>query len=275
MDGDRNDLGTVHEGDFDVEPQTSNDLDLNVEQNCCSSPNVGHANDVQFCFPSSANTVLGIGMEFESDDHAYRFYNKYATLVGFNVRKDWVNRSKVHGQVVSRKFTCSKEGYRRKDKRDVNVKKHRKETRTGCLAHMIVTRRPDGKYQVTHFEAQHNHDNINPNNVNMLNLQNEFSVAQGVEADSNNSLGPKSKSALDMLNKKISARESLDLLSMNYDNYLHSARERDMSKGEAGRLLGYFQRQHFENPSFFYAIQLDVDDKNKQRSSAICTDFRC
>lgn len=261
MDGDRNDLGTVHEGDFDVEPQTSNDLDLNVEQNCCSSPNVGHANDVQFCFPSSANTVLGIGMEFESDDHAYRFYNKYATLVGFNVRKDWVNRSKVHGQVVSRKFTCSKEGYRRKDKRDVNVKKHRKETRTGCLAHMIVTRRPDGKYQVTHFEAQHNHDNINPNNVNMLNLQNEFSIAQGVEADSNNSLGPKSKSALDMLNKKISARESLDLLSMNYDNYLHSARERDMSKGEAGHLLGYFQRQHFENPSFFYAIQLDVDDK--------------
>ena len=38
----------------------------------------------------------------------------------------------------------------------------------------------------------------------MLNLQNESSVAQAVEADSNNSLGPKSKSALDMLNKKIS-----------------------------------------------------------------------
>jgi len=26
-------------------------------------------------------------------------------------------------------------------------------------------------------------------------------------------------------------------------------------------LLGYFQRQHFENPTFFYAIQLDVEDK--------------
>ncbi|XP_020239386.1 protein FAR1-RELATED SEQUENCE 9 isoform X2 [Cajanus cajan] len=266
MDGDRNELGSVHEGNVDIRPQTSNNLDLNVEQNCYSSPNVTHANDIQPSSPSSAHvfsadTVFGIGTEFESDDHAYRFYNKYARLVGFNVRKDWINRSKVHGQVVSRKFTCSKEGYRRKDKRDVNVKKHRKETRTGCLAHMIVTRRPDGKYLVTHFEAQHNHDNINPNNANVLNLQNEFSVAQAVEADSNNSLGPKSKSALDMLNKKINARESLDLLSMNYDNCLHFARERDISKGEAGRLLGYFQRQHFENPTFFYAIQLDVDDK--------------
>lgn len=153
MDGDQNELGTVGEGNVDIGPQTLNNLDLNVEQNCCSS-NVAHASDTQSCHPSSANvlsgdTVLGIGTEFESDDHAYQFYNKYARLLGFNVRKDWINRSKVHGQVVSRKFTCSKEGYRRKDKRDANVKKHRKETRSGCLAHMIVNRQPDGKYQVT------------------------------------------------------------------------------------------------------------------------------
>ncbi|XP_061359919.1 protein FAR1-RELATED SEQUENCE 5-like [Gastrolobium bilobum] len=264
MDGDHDELGTVHEENVDLGPQTPNDLDLNVEQNCCS-PDIVHVYGSQSGLSStnvlSNSTVLGIGTEFESDDHAYRFYNKYARLVGFNVRKDWINRSKVHGQVVSRKFTCSKEGYRRKDKRDTNVKKHRKETRTGCLAHMIITRQPDGKYQVTHFESQHNHDNINPSNANMLNLQNEFSIAQAVHADSSNNLGPKSKSALDMMNKKLGARETLDQLSMNYDNYLHSERERDMSEGEAGRLLGYFQRQHFENPTFFYAIQLDVDDK--------------
>ncbi|KAJ1402510.1 Zinc finger, PMZ-type [Sesbania bispinosa] len=198
MDGDHSDLGTVHEGNVDIGPDTSNNLDLNVEQNCCS-PNIVNANCSQSGLPStdvpSTNTVLGIGTEFESDDHAYRFYNRYARLVGFNVRKDWTNRSKVHGQVVSRKFTCSKEGYRKKDKRDVNVKKHRKETRTGCLAHMIVTRQLDGKYKVTHFEAQHNHDNINPIPSNaeiLLNLQTEFSGSQAVEADSNNNLGPKS-----------------------------------------------------------------------------------
>ncbi|CAJ2630076.1 unnamed protein product [Trifolium pratense] len=266
MDGDRNKLGNVHEENVDVGPETSNNLDLNVEQNS-SSPNVVHANGSQSGVASvnvvCSNAILGIGTVFESDEHAYKFYNKYARLMGFNVRKDWVNRSKVHGMVVSRKFTCSKEGYRRKDKRDDNVKKHRKETRTGCLAHMIITRQPDGKYQVTHFEGQHNHDDINSINSNMLllELQNEINVAQAVEVDSNNNLEPKSRSALSMVNKKLDARDSLDQLSMNYDNYLHSVRERDISKGEAGRLLGYFQRQHFENPTFFHAIQLDVDDK--------------
>lgn len=268
MDGDHNNLGNVHVENVDVGLGTSNSLDLNVDQNCCS-PNVLHANGSQTQSGNASanggfvNTVFGIGTVFESDEHAYRFYNKYARLMGFNVRKDWINRSKVHGMVVSRKFTCSREGYRRKDKRDFTVKKHRKETRTGCLAHMIITRQQDGKYQVTHFEAQHNHDDINPINSNMLllELQNEFCVAQAVEVDSYHNLGPKSSSALSMTNTKLGARDSLDQLSMNYDNYLHSVRERDMGKGEAGRLMGYFQRQHFENPAFFYAIQLDVDDK--------------
>ncbi|EEF51433.1 conserved hypothetical protein [Ricinus communis] len=89
---------------------------LNVDHDCRSS-NVAHASEAQ-CSPSSkddsvAEGILKVGTGFESDEHAYNFY-KYARLVGFSVRKDWVNRSKVHGLVVSRKYTCSKEGYRRK-----------------------------------------------------------------------------------------------------------------------------------------------------------------
>ncbi|KAF7820882.1 protein FAR1-RELATED SEQUENCE 5-like isoform X1 [Senna tora] len=264
MDGVDNDLVSAHEENVKVRPETSNNLDLNVEQNCCS-PKVMHVNSIQSnqssAIKPSTNCVLGIGTEFESDEHAYRFYNKYARLLGFSVRKDWVNRSKVHGLVVSRKFTCSKEGYRRKDKRDVNVKKHRKETRTGCLAHMIITRQSDGKYWVTHFEAQHNHDNISPSNAHMLTLQNELCAAQAVEAESKNTLGLKSNTALEMVNRKLGARESFDQVSLDHDNHLHTERDRDMNEGEAGRLLGYFQRKHFENPTFFYSIQLDVDDK--------------
>ncbi|KAK7270512.1 hypothetical protein RIF29_23713 [Crotalaria pallida] len=175
-------LGTVHEVNADIGHETSNNLDLNVEHNCRSSPDRVHANGSRSRLPSTNvldnNAALGFGMVFESDDQAYRFYNKYAGLLGFSVRKDWINRSKVHGQVVSRKFTCSREGYRRKDKRVADVKRHRKETRTGCMAHMIVTRQPDGKYRVTHFEAQHNHDIVDLSHANMLNLQNEFSVAK-------------------------------------------------------------------------------------------------
>ncbi|XP_021826892.1 protein FAR1-RELATED SEQUENCE 5-like isoform X2 [Prunus avium] len=281
MEREDDDFGSLHEDSMDVGLQATNRLDLNVEQDS-RSPKVVYVNGTQSNPPSigadSKDSVLEVGTEFESDEHAYKSYNKYARLVGFNVRKDWVNRSKVHGQVVSRKFTCSKEGYRRKDKRDVNVKKHRKETRTGCLAHMIITRQPDGKYRVTQFEEQHNHGNVNSsipqalpeqhNHDNVilsiaqaLPLQRECTVPEAADADSVNELGSLSKSALDSMNRGFRVRESVDSFALDFENYLQSERTRDMKEGEVGRLLYYFQRQHFENPSFFYAIQVDTDDK--------------
>nr|XP_048326368.1 protein FAR1-RELATED SEQUENCE 5-like isoform X1 [Ziziphus jujuba var. spinosa] len=263
MDRDDDDFESLHES-MDVHLKASNKLDLNVEQDC-RSPKVVHANGAQSILSSknedSIDAVLNIGTEFESDEHAYKFYNKYARLVGFSVRKDWVNRSKVHGQVVSRKFTCSKEGYRRKDKRDLNVKKHRKETRTGCLAHMIITRQADGKYCITHFESQHNHDNVDPSNAQTLPLRKELGIEQAAEADSSEELGPRSKSAFESMNRRFRVRDSLDHFSLDYDNHLPTERTQDMKEGEAGRLMHYFQRQHFENPLFFYALQVDINDK--------------
>ncbi|KAH8492442.1 hypothetical protein H0E87_021848 [Populus deltoides] len=244
--------------------QKSDKLDLNLDQDC-RSLNFALVNSSQFSNSSKDGVniggVLKIGTEFESDEHAYRFYNKYAKTVGFSVRKDWVNRSKVHGLVVSRKFTCSKEGYRRKDKRDLNVKKHRKETRTGCLAHMIVTRQPDAKYRVTHFEAEHNHDNIDPNNAESQLLWREIHVDQAAEGDLRSNSGTESSSTFELVNRQFEVWKSLDQLAMDFDNSLRSERIRDMKEGEAGRLLRYFQRQHIENPSFIHSIQVDIDDK--------------
>ncbi|XP_052477364.1 protein FAR1-RELATED SEQUENCE 5 isoform X1 [Gossypium raimondii] len=262
MNKDDDDLGGPHEEDLDNRAQTSDQLDLNVEQEC-RSPKVNHVDSTHSNLPSKVETdadgVLRVGIEFESDEHAYRFYNKYARLSGFSVRKDWVNRSKIHGQVVSRKFTCSKEGYRRTDQRDVIVKKHRKETRTGCLAHMIITRKPNGKYRLSHFEANHNHDNINPYNGHALQLQKDLCFVHVPETEQPNNLETQNP-AFD-LTSKILVRESLECLPMDYFNHLRSERVRDMKEGEAGCLLHYFQRQHFENPSFFYAILLDINDK--------------
>lgn len=127
--------------------------------------------------------VPNVGMEFESEDDAYVFYNRYAKMVGFSVRKDFLNKSKVNGTVVSRRFTCFKEGYRRKDKRDVNVKKPRKQTRTGCLAQMTISRQPNGKYCVIHFEAKHNHEGVGPHLVHMLPSQRRLAFSQAAEAD--------------------------------------------------------------------------------------------
>ncbi|KAK4403573.1 protein FAR-RED IMPAIRED RESPONSE 1 [Sesamum angolense] len=202
--------------------------------------------------------------KFESDEQAYRFYNKYAELVGFSVRKDWVNRSKVHGRVMSRKFTCSRQGHRKKDKRDVNVKKHRKETRTGCLAHMVVTRQPNGKYLVTQFEAEHNHEDVNLTKAQKLLESPLFGKGNSAEFSETDSMKNKeihSNLSFHLLGIRFCPPDNFDDLQVSDEVFLSSGRTRDMKEGDAARLMYYFQRQHFENPSFFYSVQLDDDEQ--------------
>ncbi|XP_015579506.2 protein FAR1-RELATED SEQUENCE 7 [Ricinus communis] len=129
--------------------------------------------------------VPKLGMGFESEDHAYEFYNAYAGQVGFSVRKDYVNRSKIDGAVASRRFTCFREGFRQKDKRDLNVKRPRKETRIGCTAQLVISRQPDSKYRVTHFEKKHNHELVAVCKVRTLRSQKRLATAQveGNEVD--------------------------------------------------------------------------------------------
>ncbi|PIN11928.1 hypothetical protein CDL12_15471 [Handroanthus impetiginosus] len=261
MDIDEGEVVMTHEEHEDV--RTSNNLDLNVEQDC-RSPKPSNVNGF-LSGRSSKHEVLRLGTEFESDEQAYGFYNRYAELVGFTVRKDWVNRSKVHGRVMSRKFTCSRQGHRKKDKRDVNVKKHRKETRTGCLAHMVVTRQPNGKYLVTQFEAEHNHEDVNLSKAEKLLEELPFSgkgdSTEVSETDSMKNSEIQSKLSFQLLGIRFFPPENLDDLQIDDEIFLSSGRTRNMKEGDAAHLMYYFHRQHFVNPSFFYSVQLDIDDK--------------
>lgn len=130
---------------------------------------------------SELDGVPKLGMGFDSEEHAYEFYNTYAGRVGFSVRKDYVNRSKVDGAVASRRFTCFREGFRQKDKQDTNVKRPRKETRIGCLAQLVISRQPDGRYHVTHFEEKHNHELVSACRVHMLRSQKRLATTQVAE----------------------------------------------------------------------------------------------
>lgn len=205
--------------------------------------------------------VPKLGMGFDSEDHAYEFYNTYAGKVGFSVRKDYVNRSKIDGAVASRRFTCFREGFRQKDKRDMNVKRPRKETRIGCLAQLVISRQPDGKYRVTHFEEKHNHELVAACRVRMLRSQKRLAVAQVVEGNLVNGSTIQPKSVSELLCKRIGDCEDLGYDPIDYESKLPCRRMREMREGEAERIQQYFQSKQLKNPSLFYAIQLDADDQ--------------
>ncbi|XP_072950699.1 protein FAR1-RELATED SEQUENCE 5-like [Typha angustifolia] len=100
-----------------------------------------------------------IDMVFETDEKAYQFYCLYGKEMGFGVRKHLVKR-RSSGIVYSRVFCCYKEGFCRTLKPG---KRPRPDRRTGCRAHITVRLMDDGRFRISDFEPNHNHDLVTAN----------------------------------------------------------------------------------------------------------------
>ncbi|KAK6913032.1 FAR1 DNA binding domain [Dillenia turbinata] len=215
--------------------------------------------EAESCDCSATDGVPKLGMGFESEDHAYEFYNKYAGRVGFSVRKDYVNRSKIDGAVASRRFTCHREGFRQKDKRDLNVKRPRKETRIGCLAQLVIARQLDGVYRVTHFEEKHNHELVSPCRIRMLRSQKRSAESQTPEDNGEDGYNIQVESTSEVMDKEAGKQTNQGYSPIDYERKLQTRRMREMKEGEAEAIQNYLQGKQLKNRSFFHAIQVDVD----------------
>ncbi|KEH41946.1 FAR1 DNA-binding domain protein [Medicago truncatula] len=106
-----------------------------------------HEQNVHHEKESIANSGPHLGMHFESEAVAYEFYNDYSKRIGFGIRREYGNKSRIDGVLTSRRFTCFKEGARVVDKRRQPTAESRAETRTGCTARMVISLdRKIGKY---------------------------------------------------------------------------------------------------------------------------------
>ena len=134
------------------------------------------------------------------------------------------------------------------------------ELRCGCEAQMVINHQRSGKYRITLFEAKHNHEVVTPRSKHKLPSQRKILVAQAVEAELTNRSGIRQKLVFDFMSKQAGGRENLGFTLKDISNHLQSKRMREMKEGEAFTLIHYFEMRKFENASFFYEIQLDVDD---------------
>ncbi|KAK0596886.1 hypothetical protein LWI29_019868 [Acer saccharum] len=94
----------------------------------------------------------------------------------------------------------------------------------------------------------------------MLHSQRKISASQAIEVDLAKEFGISLKSSYELLGRQVGGKESLGYTKQgDQKNYLRSKRGNKLAYGEAGCVLNYFSNQTLKNPSFFYAVQLDID----------------
>ncbi|XP_057965109.1 protein FAR1-RELATED SEQUENCE 7-like isoform X3 [Malania oleifera] len=97
-----------------------------------------------------------VGMEFDSEDAAKKFYDEYAGRVGFIMRIDQCRRSEVDKRILSRRLSCNKQGFYVKMKNASGPgRKLRPSTREGCKAMMLVKDNKDRRLQELTMELEH------------------------------------------------------------------------------------------------------------------------
>lgn len=111
------DNGEFNEDDEDeFREEDGTELEENVEVQC--------EEDGTYDF----NDAPIIGRVFSTPEDAYIFYNSYAKLKGFGVRRRNSNRSQKTNELYKCKFVCSKQGFKNlNDKRvdQIRVKRRR------------------------------------------------------------------------------------------------------------------------------------------------------
>ncbi|XP_028097077.1 protein FAR1-RELATED SEQUENCE 5-like [Camellia sinensis] len=203
-----------------------------------------------------------LGMPFDSEQAAYDFYNNYGGKVGFSIRKSYAHKNKQTKEITSRIFVCYKEGTRGIDKRDPLVKFPTQEVRCGCGARLsIKLDRNLGKYVAIDFVEHHNHDLVRQECVHMLPSQRKISTTQAIEVELASESVIPLRSAYELLGRECGGRASLGFTKLDQKNYLRSKRQKDLEYGEAGSVLQYFRKKMVENPSFYYAVQLDCEEQ--------------
>lgn len=204
------------------------------------------------------------GMEFESYDDAYNYYNCYAREAGFRVRvkNSWFKRNsrEKYGAVLC----CSSQGF----KRIKDVNRLRKETRTGCPA-MLRMRLVDSKrWRVLEVALEHNH---------LLGTKAYKSIKKM-------STGTKRKlqSNSDAEVRTIKLYRALVIDAGGTGNSDSNAREArtssdnpdqlNLRKGDTQAIYNYLCRMQLTNPNFFYVMDLNNDGRLR---NVFWIDARC
>ncbi|XP_030941257.1 protein FAR1-RELATED SEQUENCE 5-like [Quercus lobata] len=198
-----------------------------------------------------------LGMVVHSEEEAYKLYNDYAIRIGFSVRKEKLRYAK--NGVRQREYVCSKEGFPRDGDHLDDKKFKRLQTRTGCEAiRFTVT---NGEWKVTHFNSNHNHELAKPEERPFLRSNRKITDAQLGVIRTFKEAGIRTVSTYSYLVEEAGGFENVGFIKRDCYNAVNKHKLINVEAGDAQSLVNHFKQKQAEDPMFFYAIQVDQENR--------------
>lgn len=202
-----------------------------------------------------------VGMEFDSEEAARTFYNAYARRVGFSMRVNQYGRPRSDGIVSAREYLCAKDGLKRRGG-------------DSCEAMLRVEVKGHGKWVVTKFVKEHNHSNTSSGKMHYIRPRRHFAGALKHNVETYPGLGsvPRGVMYVSVDANRIPAEvdhgkytplelnQSIKNTGPLISTLRYPSQKRTLGR-DAQNLLDYFKKMQAENPGFYYAIQLDEDNR--------------
>lgn len=191
-----------------------------------------------------------VGMEFESYDDAYNYYNCYAKELGFAIRvkSSWTKRNskEKRGAVLC----CNCEGF----KTTKEAGNRRKETRTGCLAMIRLRLVESNRWRVDEVKLEHNHL-FDPERAQ--NSKSHRKMDSGTKRKLEPTVDVEVQTIRLYCNPVNDTIKNGNSNDREPNNQVDQSARLKLRKGEAELIRSFFSRMQLASPNFFYIMDLN------------------
>lgn len=197
------------------------------------------------------------GIEFESHEAAYEFYQEYAKSMGFTTSIKNSRRSKKSKEFIDAKFACSRYGISLESEsgtsRRLNVRK------TDCKASMHVKKRPEGVWVVHSFVKEHNHELL-PALAYHFRIHRNVKLAEKSNIDILHAVSERTRKMYVEMSKQSGEFRNFEFWKNDAVLQFAPGLRLSLDVGDGEFIMEYFKHVKKNSPNFFYAIDLNEDN---------------
>ncbi|KAK6919810.1 Zinc finger, SWIM-type [Dillenia turbinata] len=198
------------------------------------------------------------GIEFESHGAAYSFYQDYAKSMGFTTSIKNSRRSKKSKEFIDAKFACSRYGVTPES--DSSNGRRPSVKKTDCKASMHVKRRPDGKWVIHNFIKEHNHELL-PALAYHFRIHRNVKLVEKNNIDILHAVSERTRKMYVEMSRQAGGCQNFGFVKNQTSYQFDKGKHLALEEGDALVILEYFKHIQTENPTFFYAIDLNEEQR--------------